>query len=239
MLKRTRTTFITSDLHFDHANICRYCNRPYAMQAPNKNPANIPLLEKMNEDILQMFDKLPDDCDIWNLGDVFFRQGKKLDPRFPSDEVIFRKYWKIVNRMKGKGRRLFLVLGNHDDIFVDEFYGALGFDKVYDTPVMMEDKWILSHEPVYVDKGSHFINLYGHTHDQLIPSDYFTYDYENYAKTLRQFKDGTAPKPVQKWPERVIDPNNNYRNCCLDANKCILHWHGDRTLLTDFKPTGW
>lgn len=94
MLKRTRKTFIVSDLHFNHANICRYCNRPYPMQAPNKNPANAPLLVLMNNDLLQAFDKLPADCDVWLLGDIFFYQGK------PQDAPI-EEYRRMVAKMKG------------------------------------------------------------------------------------------------------------------------------------------
>ena len=235
MLKRTRQTFIVSDLHFNHANICRYCNRPYPMQAPNKNPANAPLLALMNNDILQAFEQLPADCDIWLLGDIFFYQGK------PQDAPI-EEYRRIVAKMKGvaKERRLFLIKGNHDELPTG-IYRALGFNEVYDTPVIVEDKWILSHEPVYVGKDSHFINLYGHTHDEAIKDDYFTYDYENYARSLREAKakGKEAPELVQKWPERVVDTAKNYRNCCLDFNKCILLWQGDKFISTVARPTGW
>ena len=72
MLQRTRQTFIISDLHLGHSNIIKYCGRPYHVEGSNRNPANIPEVNRMNEDILKMFDYLPDNCDIWNLGDCFF-----------------------------------------------------------------------------------------------------------------------------------------------------------------------
>lgn len=226
MLTRIRQTFITSDLHFGHPNICRFCNRPYAMQAPNRNPANAPLLKQMEEDILQMFDKLPADCDIWNLGDIFFFTGK------PSEAPI-EDYRRIVARMKGvaKGRRLFLVKGNHDGLYTS-IYRALGFTEVYDTPVILEDKWILSHEPVWIEPGSHFVNLYGHTHDLVIPEDYFCYDQENYAKDVRS---GIVPE--MKWPERKTDLKN-YTNVCLDHWHGIPQWKGD-TLYVDEQHKIW
>ena len=222
MLKRTRKTFITSDLHFGHANICRYCNRPYDMKAPNKNPANSPLLKQMEEDILQMFDQLPEECDIWNLGDIFFFQGN------PKDAPI-GEYRRIVHRMKGIGkrRRLYLVLGNHDVLYTS-IYRALGFDEVYNAPVIIEDKWILSHEPVYLGLNSPFVNLYGHTHDKPIKDDYFTFDYDNYPKEVREAKAKglEAPNLVQKWPERKVNLDN-YRNVCLDHLHGIPEWKGD------------
>ena len=216
MLKRTRQTFITSDTHFGHSNIIKYCKRPYKVEGGNRNPANVPEVQRMNEDILQLFDKLPADCDIWHLGDFWFQGGNPKD--FKTEERM-TLICKTVMRIKENGRRIFLVLGNHDNGRLLEktgcdYYYAMSFDEVYDSPVILEDKWILSHEPVWIEPGSHFVNLYGHTHDLVIPEDYFCYDQENYAQDVREGK-----IPEMKWPERKVDLKN-YRNVCLD------HWHG-------------
>jgi calcineurin-like phosphoesterase family protein len=169
----------------------------------------------MNEDILQLFDRLPDNCDIWHLGDFWFNGNPK---EFASDELVLN-IDSAVKRIKQNGRRIFLVLGNHDNGRLNsmssvDYYQDRGFDKVYDTPVILQDKWILSHEPVWIEPGSHFVNLYGHTHDFVIPEDYFCFDQENYAQQVREGR-----TPEMEWPERKIDLNN-YRNVCLD------HWHG-------------
>lgn len=237
MIFRTRKTYITSDLHFGHANICRYCNRPYAVQAPNKNPVNAPLLKQMEEDILQAFDNLPEECDVWNLGDVFFFQGN------PKNAPI-EDYRRIVDRMKGpaKARRLFLVKGNHDGL-KNGVYRSLGFNEVYDTPILVEDIYLLSHEPVYVGKDNTFVNLYGHTHDKDIEPDYFCYDYENYAKTLREAKmKHTEPPPPKKvHPEREYTEYefNSYINCCIDKHKGILEWDGCNINYTGNEVKAW
>lgn len=231
MLKRTRQTFIVSDLHFEHANIIRYCNRPYHTEPPNKNPINKPVIAAMNADILSMFDKLPDDCDIWNLGDVFYLGSHK--PADKLDPADIEHIKEIVARMKKGNRKLFLILGNHDDIHYKngtkiDFYRMLGFDRVYDTPIIVDDKYILSHEPLYIAPGSNFINLYGHTHDMPIKEDYFTFDYENYAMECRVYDQHGQERPpiVARYPDRIVDLKN-YKNMCLDYNNGVLEWTGD------------
>ena len=208
MLKRTRQTFITSDTHFGHSNIIKYCKRPYNVEGGNRNPANVPEVQRMNEDILKLFDKLPADCDIWHLGDFWFNGSHKASP---SDQLATNLLINdAVRRIKQNGRRIFLVLGNHDNGKPSvKYYLDRGFDKVYDSPVILEDRWILSHEPVWIEAGS-----YGHTHDLVIPEDYFCYDQDNYAQQVRE---GIVPE--MKWPERKVDLKN-YNNVCLD------HWHG-------------
>ena len=82
--------FITSDLHLFHQNIIDYVNRPFEF-----SPAGC---SQMNEFIFQKFDKLPEDCLIWNLGDVL------LNRKVPKDKVSY-----IILRMK-QNRRMNLIL---------------------------------------------------------------------------------------------------------------------------------
>lgn len=186
----------------------------------------------MKEDLLSNFDKLPDDCVIWNLGDLY-------DTR---DDHSLEQVSADVQRMKGPNgkRKLYLVLGNHDTCKGTyksrlKFYYAAGFDKVYDSPIIVNDKFILSHEPVYIKPGSNFINFYGHTHDEDICkpenineagySNYFMYDWDNWAMISRVYrKEGKEPPDKAqflKFPNRGIDPNNYY-NVCWDLRHNIL-----------------
>ena len=228
MIKLSKKTYIVSDNHFFHTNIIRYCARPYNVsELKNKDFLNEEIL-KMNEDMLKEFDALPEECDIYNNGDLFF-VGDENRKKFLNSCLDEMKA--MVKRMKGPTgkRRLFLILGNHDNFHLPnesriKFYYDLGFDKVYDTPIIIEDNFILSHEPVYISPANNFINLYGHVHDLDIKEEYFCYDYDNYAMITRVAKqEGIEPPPIElKWPGRKIILSK-YLNVCWDKNHKILN----------------
>ena len=227
MIKLNRKTYIVSDNHFFHVNISKYCARPYNVSdLKNKDFLNEEIL-KMNEDMLKEFDALPEECDIYNNGDLFF-VGDENKKKFLNSCLDEMKA--MIKRMKGPTgkRKLMLILGNHDNFHLPnesriKFYYDLGFDKVYDTPIIIEDNFILSHEPVYISPANNFINLYGHVHDLDIEENYFCYDYDNYAMITRVAKqEGIEPPPIElKWPERKIILNK-YLNVCWDKNHKIL-----------------
>lgn len=78
--------WFTSDLHFWHKNICKYCNRPYSN------------IEDMNEAIINNWNTVVQDDDIvYLLGDMGFCGIEKLRP--------------LISQLKGHIR---LVQGNHD-----------------------------------------------------------------------------------------------------------------------------
>lgn len=97
---------------------------------------------EMNEKIVSNWNGLvADDDEIYFLGDV-------------GDASC-------INRLKGKK---YLIKGNHDKLDNAE-YISLGFDKVYDLPVIYNDFWILSHEPMYVNQNMPYANIFGHVHN--------------------------------------------------------------------------
>ena len=57
-------TFFTSDTHFGHANIIKYCNRPFSS------------LEEMNSTIIRNWNEMvkPEDT-VFFLGDFCFKNG--------------------------------------------------------------------------------------------------------------------------------------------------------------------
>ena len=77
--------YFTSDLHFSHENIIRYCYRPFSCA------------DEMNEKLISNWNELVRDKDeVYVLGDVVW---------FASD-------LDLLDRMRGKK---YLILGNHDN----------------------------------------------------------------------------------------------------------------------------
>lgn len=62
--------FFTSDTHFDHENIIKYCNRPFT----NKMEMNEAIIDKWN-------DKIGLNDEVWHLGDVTFGDPVYVLPR--------------------------------------------------------------------------------------------------------------------------------------------------------------
>lgn len=87
--------WFTSDLHFWHKNICKYCNRPYET------------IEEMNEAIITNWNSVVQEDDIvFVLGDLGFCGIEKLRH--------------LMSQLKGK---IFLIQGNHDsDKIVNKLY---------------------------------------------------------------------------------------------------------------------
>lgn len=65
----------------------------------------------------------------------------------------------------------YLVKGNHDTK-ENEYYRNVGFKEVYDCPILLENFWILSHEPLYVNENMPYANLFGHVHNSPIFKDF-------------------------------------------------------------------
>ena len=143
--------FFCSDLHFNHRNIIKYCNRPWN-SGPGKDGELIVTdddLSRMNEDLIKNFNSVVGaDSTTWFLGD--FCMGPNQKEKIPE----------LRARLNGKVN---IVLGNHDHHSVKFYYDA-GFDRVYDRPVVINDFVILSHAPMEFVKAP-FFSIFGHVHD--------------------------------------------------------------------------
>ena len=78
--------YVTSDTHFNHENIIKYCKRPYE----NANKRNESLIKNWNKVVKK-------EDDIFHLGDFGFGTKEELKS--------------IFNRLNGKK---YLIMGNHD-----------------------------------------------------------------------------------------------------------------------------
>ncbi len=63
---------------------------------------------------------------------------------------------------KLKGEKI-LISGNHDNNS-EEYYYECGFKNVYQYPIILEEFWMISHKPLYLNKNMPYANIYGHVH---------------------------------------------------------------------------
>lgn len=69
-----------------------------------------------------------------------------------------QKMTEIYQRLKGYK---VIILGNHDHSY--PFFKGL-FDEASRYPIIIEDFFILSHEPLYINEQMPYFNIFGHVH---------------------------------------------------------------------------
>lgn len=161
--------YYSSDLHLDHKNIIKYCNRPCTE-------------ENHNEWIMSKFDHLKEGDILYLLGDISCNFRIKL-----KDFVTFFTYF------ADKKVILFLALGNHDEKFekmMREAYrlvfGISSAEYIKDYFCLRNIKInenittriVMSHYPFGSWDQSHrgSINLHGHSHGTYKDRKKFQYD---------------------------------------------------------------
>lgn len=138
-------TYFTSDTHFGHANIIKYCSRPFES------------VEAMDAALIKNWNRRvgPDDT-VWHLGDFSMNAGVER----------VRKYRERLNG------RIHLIWGNHDKRTPEV---AALFESVHDlTKVSFSEAGetrdvVLCHYAMRVWGASHrgAWHLYGHSHGSL------------------------------------------------------------------------
>ena len=135
--------WFTSDTHFLHYNIIKYCSRPFKDE------------EHMTEEIIKNWNRVVKENDIvFHLGDFMFGD--------------MNRFYSIRSRLNGK---IYLVIGNHDwkgvtqGYYTDEF-----FEGVYQQLKIVVDgqNIYLNHFPFLtfdgIYKGKPTWQLFGHVH---------------------------------------------------------------------------
>lgn len=135
-------TFFTSDTHYSHANIIKYCNRPFQ----NINEMNEMMISNHNKMVAQ------DDI-VWYLGDFYMgRDGRAQE---------------YLNRLNGKKH---LIIGNHDQVGItlDGWESISDLKEI----MINGQKIVLCHYAMRIWNKSHkgSWHLYGHSHGSL-PDD--------------------------------------------------------------------
>ena len=147
-------TFLISVMHFGHANIIKYENRPFASA------------EEMDNTIITNWKSIVKNKDVvLVLGDVSFYNKEKTQ--------------QIIKNLPGLKT---LILGNHDRSRSSTFWRDIGFHNVYKYPIIFRDFYMVSHEPLYINSSMPYINIHGHLHSNNINNNtkqYFNASVEN------------------------------------------------------------
>lgn len=142
LYKGENMKFYTADLHFDHWNIVKYCNRPFKT------------IEDMNDTMIKNWNKkVCRNDEVFILGDFTMSKGDR-----PKE---------LLSSLNGKK---YLVIGNHDH-FVKKNIGNYkdDFEWIKDYMMIQDNgtKVVLSHFPM-IDWECRYhgsIHLYGHIHN--------------------------------------------------------------------------
>ena len=128
--------YFIADTHFNHANIIKYCNRPF------KNTY------EMNEYIIKKWNSVVKEADtVYHLGDVGFGSLQEVKS--------------LVERLNG---RKILLRGNHDFKIGVNTWKEIGFLEVYKKRIIL-DNLLLTHAPTE-EVEENQINIFGHIHDK-------------------------------------------------------------------------
>ena len=131
------TDYFIADLHFGGEEIVRYENRPFG---------NVKEME--NYMIKQWNSIVTKEDTVYVLGDFSTNQSAEEDSR-------------ILKELSG---RKILVMGNHDQHRSQKDWRTIGFEECSMWPILYQDFFLLSHEPLYLNSNMPYANFYGHVH---------------------------------------------------------------------------
>ncbi|WP_252230709.1 metallophosphoesterase [Clostridium sp. ZBS15] len=135
--------FFIGDTHFGDSHIIDYEQRPFEN------------VEEMDRELINRWNSVvTDDDTIFMIGDF------SLHPKEKTKEIC--------NKLKGEK---ILISGNHDNNS-EEYYYECGFKNVYQYPIILEEFWMISHKPLYLNKNMPYANIYGHVHGNEMYVDY-------------------------------------------------------------------
>ena len=174
-------TFVISDTHFGHANIIKYCGRPFSS------------VEEMDETMIENWNKVVGVIDlVWHLGDIYFPSGRP-DPT------------PILKRLNGRKR---WVLGNHDranNPTLQAFFGEPHFWQKMGPAILTHAP--LNSICLSFGKDTGFkVNIHGHIHEKFVVDEHQFRKQGNYYPDNRYVNvsvEQTGYKPVDL--DEIVD----------------------------------
>jgi len=130
--------FFTSDHHFGHRGIIDFESRPF-QGVEDMDPY---MIERWNSVV-------GEDDKVFHLGDFSFWNRERTK--------------QIVSQLNGYKH---LILGNHDRGRSRKWWLDVGFHEVSEHPIIYQQFFFLTHEPMYMNKHMPFVNVHGHIHSQ-------------------------------------------------------------------------
>lgn len=144
----SKNFWVISDTHFGHANIIKYCDRPFSS------------VHEMNETMRENWNSVVKEQDhVYHLGDVYYQKGMG-----DNDRDIALSF---LSSLKGQKR---LIVGNHDNLKDPVLH------KVFEKILMWYQRpdWgcLFTHVPVHPSNLSSKWprNAHGHIHNRQSPS---------------------------------------------------------------------
>lgn len=143
-----KTIWFTSDTHFSHNNIIRYCNRPFSN------------VEEMDKALINNWNnKVKQNDDVYHLGDIIFSRDKN-------------KTYEFLKKLNG---RKHIIWGNHDkhkSVVIES--GFIDCGQLHEMVIPLGgnneiQKVVLCHYPLASWNGAYHgvIHLHGHCHGTL------------------------------------------------------------------------
>ena len=146
----THKIFFTSDTHFYHSNIIKYCDRPFG----NKHD--------MNEELISQWNTIVGDNDeVYRLGDFSLGSPKVTE--------------EVLDRLKG---RIHLIKGNHEKSVLRNKSTRDRFESIQDVLKLKveDDDCSSGYQDIFMSHYAHRVwdkshhgcwHLYGHSHNGL------------------------------------------------------------------------
>ena len=120
MANKEQKVFHIGDTHFYDNGIIRVEDRPFKT------------VEEMNQAIIDNWNShVGEDDIVWHHGDVGSCNWHGVTYDYISMELK-----KVIGKLNG---HKYLIMGNHDRDFSEDWWKSIGFENVYDHPVLYND----------------------------------------------------------------------------------------------------
>lgn len=140
--------YAIGDLHYFDKNIIKTAPRNF----DSVGQMNSYMLECWNDTITEL--------------DTVFVNGDFIDFSNCSKE----EGWALIDQLHGN---IVLIVGNHDKPYLSILYeyrqicmqrGQTDKLQIIEFPIVYDDFWIISHEPMFVSESSPYANIFAHVH---------------------------------------------------------------------------